>query len=138
MKRFPALLLLLLLLTTAVFPVVQLQAATGTLLENTIRELGSLPSRSTGSAGYERATEYVEEQLETLGLEPASHYYTLPVRTVKSASITLGGTSHPLRPFLYNAVTPGTTDGTLRGRSIMSAPAPWKNWTGCPSPARSS
>ncbi len=50
-----------------------------------------------------------------MGLEPANHFYHVPVRKVKSSSITLEGTKHSLQPFLYNAITPGTTDGILTG-----------------------
>ncbi|SHO52478.1 FtsX-like permease family protein [Desulfopila aestuarii] len=115
MNASSRLIALLLLTFFAVGQHSNVYAQHGTLFEDTIRELASYDSRATGSEGYEQAAEYIEEKFEQLGLEPASHYYTVPVRKVREASITINGATRQLRPFLYNAITPGTTNGVLQG-----------------------
>lgn len=106
-------LLLLFALIIAIAPAAQ--AGQEDRFEATIRQLSSYQSRATGSPGYEQAAEYIEQQFAELGLEPASHFYPVPIRQLKSATITINGTSAALSPLLYNAVTPGSTDGILTG-----------------------
>jgi len=82
-------------------------------IRKTIETLSSFESRTTGSPGYEKAAEYIEQNLQELGLETGSHYYELPVRRSFGATISIDGTSHPLRPFVYNSITPESTDGVI-------------------------
>jgi ABC-type lipoprotein release transport system permease subunit len=90
-------------------------ATDGSMLQNSIKALAGQVSRHTGSDGYENAAAYIEEQFEKLGLEPNSHSFSVPVRKVTSATITINNTTHALQPFLYNAITPGATNGVLTG-----------------------
>ncbi|WP_163340286.1 FtsX-like permease family protein [Desulfopila sp. IMCC35008] len=84
-------------------------------LFKTVSALSKYDSRRTGSAGYEEAVSYIEEFFNGLGLETSYHYYTVPVRKTKSAELKIGSKTYPLRPFLYNAITPGATNGVLTG-----------------------
>ncbi|MCK5517118.1 MAG: M28 family peptidase, partial [Desulfobulbaceae bacterium] len=79
----------------------------------TIETLSSFESRTTGSAGYEKAANYIEQRLQELGLETDSHYYEIPVRRSHGATLSIDGTSHPLKPFIYNSITPESTDGVI-------------------------
>ncbi|WP_136809688.1 FtsX-like permease family protein [Desulfosediminicola flagellatus] len=90
-------------------------AANEELFKETINNLSSHKSRITGSEGYNSAADYVEQQFIRLGLEPSNHYFSVPVRTVESAHIEINNTRHNLSPFIYNAITPGATDGALSG-----------------------
>jgi ABC-type lipoprotein release transport system permease subunit len=85
------------------------------MLQDSIRALTGHASRHTGSDGYKQAASYIEEQFEKLGLDPNIHHFSVPVRKVISATITISGTPHALHPFLYNAITPGATNGILTG-----------------------
>jgi len=85
-------------------------------IQQTIKILSSFKSRTTGSPGYEKAAEYIEQKLQELGLETHSHYYEVPIRRSLGATLSINGKTHPLRPFIYNSITPESTDG------IISAP----------------
>ncbi|MFW2366768.1 MAG: FtsX-like permease family protein, partial [Desulforhopalus sp.] len=82
-------------------------------LYETVRTLSGFGSRVTGSAGYEKAADYIEERFIELGLEPQTYLYELPVRRFHQAELTFGGRNHTLHPFISNAVTPQTTDGPI-------------------------
>ena len=82
-------------------------------IHQTVTTLSSFESRTTGSAGYEKAAVYIEQRLQNMGLEPKSHYYEVPVRRFLGATLSLEGKSHPLKPFIYNSITPEATDGVL-------------------------
>ncbi len=84
-------------------------------LQRTIETLSSFESRTTGSPGYKKAADYVEQRLQELGLTTESHYYELPVRRSRGATLSFSGKTHPLKPFLYNAITPEATDGVISG-----------------------
>jgi len=84
-------------------------------LQRTIETLSSFESRTTGSPGYKKAADYVEQRLQELGLTTESHYYELPVRRSHGATLSFSGNTHPLKPFLYNAITPEATDGVISG-----------------------
>ncbi|MBW1634914.1 MAG: peptide ABC transporter permease [Deltaproteobacteria bacterium] len=84
-----------------------------TSIRQTIETLSSFGSRSTGSPGYEKAAEYVEQQLRNMGLQTSSHYYELPVRRSHGATLSFNGKTHSLKPFIYNAITPEATDGAI-------------------------
>ncbi len=88
---------------------------TGDSVRTTIEELSRYGSRTTGSRGYEKAAEYIEKKMQSMGLEPASHYYEIPVRRFLGAQLTFNGKTLPLQPFIYNTITPEATDGTLSG-----------------------
>ncbi|NOR24900.1 MAG: FtsX-like permease family protein [Desulforhopalus sp.] len=82
-------------------------------LRETIETLSSFGSRTTGSPGYEKAAAFVEKKLQTLGLEPQSYFYELPIRRFLGAELISGDHKLPLVPITNNAVTPEATDGTL-------------------------
>jgi hypothetical protein len=84
-------------------------------LRATIEELSSYASRSTGTAGYEKAASYIENRFEELGIEAESFYYNLPTRRFLDAQITVNNTSHQLTPFVYNSITPQAIDGSITG-----------------------
>lgn len=88
-------------------------AVVGHSLRETIETLSSFGSRSTGSQGYEKAAEFIEQKLQTLGLEPKSYLYELPIRRFLGAEIIFDGKKIPLVPIINNSVTPEATDGTL-------------------------
>ncbi len=82
-------------------------------IQNTIEILSRFESRTTGSPGYEKAANYIEQRLQDLGLETGSHYYEIPVRQSHGAALSIDGKSHPLKPFIYNSITPESTDGVI-------------------------
>lgn len=82
-------------------------------LQETIEELSSLGSRSTGSTGYSKAKEFVETKLEELGIETDTYLYETPTRRFLGASLFLAGKEYPLKYFHYNAITPGSTGGAI-------------------------
>jgi len=82
-------------------------------IHNTIETFSSFGSRTTGSAGYEKAADYIENKLQQLGLETNSHYYEVPVRRSFGATLSLNGKSHTLEQFIYNSITPEVTDGVI-------------------------
>ncbi len=82
-------------------------------IHNTIETLSSFESRTTGSPGYEKAANYIEQRLQDLGLETGSHYYEVPVRRSLGTTLSINGKSHPLKPFIYNSITPESTDGVI-------------------------
>ncbi|MGW8193444.1 MAG: peptide ABC transporter permease, partial [Desulforhopalus sp.] len=82
---------------------------------DTVRVLSGLDSRATGSKGYEKASEYIEKRFTDLGLDPRTYLYDLPVRRFIDAELSVEGKNIPLTPFIYNAITPEATDGTLSG-----------------------
>ncbi len=84
-------------------------------LHRTIETLSSFDSRTTGSPGYKKAADYVEQRLQELGLTTDSHYYELPVRRSRGATLSFSGKTHSLKPFIYNAITPEATDGVISG-----------------------
>ncbi len=88
---------------------------TGDSVRATIEELSGYGSRTTGSRGYEKAAEYIEKKMRSMELEPASHYYEIPVRRFLGAQLNFNGKTLPLQPFIYNTITPEATDGTLSG-----------------------
>lgn len=97
-------------------PVCAATAVEGNSLRQTIETLSSFGSRATGSAGYEKAVDFVEQKLQNLGLEPQSYLYELPIRRFLGAELTIKDKKLPLIPITNNAVTPEATDG------ILSAP----------------
>ncbi len=121
--RFPrqvwALLLCVLLFSSVLWSPSRALASTNSsdpgFLESTIRTMASYGGRQTGSEGSRQAADFIEEEFGKLGLHPVSHLFGLPIRKVKSANLVLRGASYPLHPFLYNAITPGATNGTISG-----------------------
>ena len=87
------------------------RAEDGSALRETIAALSSFGSRATGSPGYEKALAYLEEKLQDLGLEPATHEYELAVRSFLGAELTVDGRSHSLSALTNNAITPPATGG---------------------------
>ncbi len=82
-------------------------------IQKTIETLSSFESRTTGSPGYEKAADYIEQRLQELDLAPSSHYYEVPVRRFLGATLKIDGKSHPLKPFIYNSITPEATNGAI-------------------------
>ena len=114
-RRAPRHIVAFLLAAAALALLCVVDRASAASLDETISSLAAIDSRATGTTGFNRAADYIEERFAALGLEPSSHQYILPVRKVREASIRVNGASSAIRPFLYNAVTPGTTDGILEG-----------------------
>ena len=82
-------------------------------MQRLVRNLSQYDSRNTGSAGAEKAAQFIEGELAELGLEPQSYLYQVPIRKVISSSLTMGNKKYALKPFLYNAITPEATNGPL-------------------------
>lgn len=82
-------------------------------LHDTIENLSSYGSRSTGSPGYEKSIDYLKRQFQELGLLPQSYFYELPVRRFQGAELKIDDRKLPLVPFLYNAISPEATDGPI-------------------------
>ena len=107
---------LIFILCLAVHLIAPIQAMTAVdehSLRETVETLSSFGSRTTGSPGYEQAAVFLEEKLQTLGLEPQKYFYELPVRRFFGAELTFNGQKISLTPFINNAITPETTDGVL-------------------------
>ncbi|TKB06323.1 FtsX-like permease family protein [Desulforhopalus sp. IMCC35007] len=115
MRILPAFLLLCLLSTlTALVPPPVTADESGVRLRNTVTTLSSFDSRSTGSTGYHKSVTYIKNSLESMGLEPQSYYYELPVRRFLGAELTFKNQQLPLSPLIYNAISPEATDGTIK------------------------
>ncbi len=82
-------------------------------LRETIESLSSFDSRTTGSPGYEQAAAFIEKRLKSIGLEPHSYLYDLPLRRFFGAELSFNDKRVPLVAFTNNAVTPEATDGTI-------------------------
>ncbi|MFV0439176.1 MAG: FtsX-like permease family protein [Desulfopila sp.] len=115
MLLFSRILISLLLATLALAQPTDVRGAGTRSIQENISTLSSYGTRSTGSAGYEQAADYLERQFTQLGLTPSRQHYTVPVRRGHQAEISIDGQSVPLHPFLYNAITPGATGGPLSG-----------------------
>lgn len=84
-----------------------------TRLRQNIETLSSFGSRATGSQGYDKSVQFIKARLESIGLEPHSYSYSLPIRRFYGAHIKIKNTSYPLTPLIYNAITPEATDGAI-------------------------
>lgn len=84
-------------------------------LRQTLSTISSHPSRTTGSSGYEQTAAFIKAQFRKMGLKPQTHSYFVPVRKVHNATLQIGNKQYTVKPFLYNAITPGATKGTLTG-----------------------
>jgi ABC-type lipoprotein release transport system permease subunit len=84
-------------------------------LRTTIQEFSSYGTRSTGSKGYRQALEYIETRFTDAGIDPRLFHYTLPIRRFLSAEIVIADQPFALKPFIYNAITPETIDGSISG-----------------------
>ncbi len=82
-------------------------------LRQTIEELSSYTSRSTGSAGYAQATSFIKARLQDIGLTPETFHYQLPVRRFSGTELVIDNVTHKLKPFIYNSITPEATDGKI-------------------------
>jgi len=82
-------------------------------LRETINILSSFGSRATGSPGYEKTVAFVEQKLRSLGLEPQSYLYQLPIRSYSGAQLSFAGKDIALSPFVNNAITPEAIDGVI-------------------------
>ncbi len=110
----------LFLLTLLLYPIVQISvpahAATAvgqSSLRETIETLSRFGSRTTGSPGYEKAANFLEQQLHALGFEPQSYFYELPIRHFLGAELSFDNKKLSLASFTNNAITPEAIDGTL-------------------------
>jgi len=113
--RIPSVFLILLFLVSlhAVLPLTATAEIDEPRLRENIETLSSFGSRSTGSPGYEQSITFLKNKLESIGLEPQSYFYDLPVRRFLGAQLKVNNTSYPLTPLIYNAITPEATDGTI-------------------------
>jgi hypothetical protein len=84
-------------------------------LRRVISSLSSYGTRSTGTEGYLKAVAFIRDELESLGLETGSYLYELPVRRFTGAELRVDENRYQLDPFIYNAITPGATDGPITG-----------------------
>ncbi len=114
MKRAPFFLSILLFLVVhfVVFAHAEPTVA-GHSLRQTIETLSSFGSRATGSPGYEKAADFIEQELQTLGLEPQSYFYELPIRRFLGAELISDKKKLNLIPLTNNAITPEATDGAI-------------------------
>jgi len=112
-KAISSLILILCLIVHFFVPAHAFSAVDEESLRETIATLSSFGSRVTGSPGYEKAATFVEQKLQSLGLEPQPYYYELPVRRFLGAELVAGGKKISLTPLINNAITPEATDGTL-------------------------
>ena len=73
MKKAALLIILPLFLVQLFLASVAGGAQTKQSLYETVRILSSFGSRVTGSAGYEKAADYIEERFKILGLDPRTY-----------------------------------------------------------------
>lgn len=113
--RIPSVILLLLfsLSLNALAPPTLKAAVDEIRMRHTIEVLSSFGSRSTGYPGYKKSVQFIKDELASLGLQPRSYFYDVPVRRFTGAHLTVNAATHPLTPLIYNAITPEATDGTI-------------------------
>ena len=78
-----------------------------TALQETINVFASLGDRSTGSAGNNRAADYITERLQAA--EPAELDrldFLVPIRHSEDSLLEIKGQTIPISPLYYNAITP--------------------------------
>ena len=69
--------------------------------------LASLGDRSTGTAGNRRAAQYIQRQLAATGpAELGILDFQVPVLRHRGSTLTIGSSTIPIDPILYNAITP--------------------------------
>ncbi len=83
--------------------------------QDLVAHFSSFADRSTGSQGNGAAADFIFQHFKGLGLHPQRHSFAVPVRTVQQATLHYNGRTAGLQPFLYNAVTPQSIDGSLEG-----------------------
>lgn len=70
-----------------------------------IEAMSSIPSRISGTAGCERAAQYVLEQFQAFG-EPRVEEFPVTVPVRNRAELETGGSTYPLYPLYPNGVCP--------------------------------
>lgn len=78
--------------------------------QDLVTEFSDLGDRRPGSEGNLQAAEFIVDHLRSLDLDPKIHSFSLPFRKVTQAEIYVDGNTFTLQPFLYNAITPQTTE----------------------------
>ncbi len=80
--RIPSLFLILAFIFSlhAVVPSTARAEIDETRLRKSVETLSNFGSRSTGSPGYGKSVTFLKNELESLGFEPQSYFYDLPVR----------------------------------------------------------
>jgi len=97
-----------------------------------VETFSSLEDRRTGSTGNRAAAHFILDYLKDLGLKPETQSFGVPARRIEDAHITINGTSTPIQPFLYNAITPEGTDGPLEGPLYYVGTGSLENLKGIP------
>jgi hypothetical protein len=75
-------------------------------LRKTIEILSSYGSRSTGTPGYEKAADFIEQAMRSFGLEPQTYLYDLPIRRFLGAELRFAKQTIHLTPFINTSITP--------------------------------
>lgn len=88
--------------------------------------------RHPGTEGNLQAASFVTNYLTGLGFSPQSQVFSMPVRQVDFAHLKKDGATHPLQPFLYNAITPQTTEKPLNGPLYYAGDGSMENLKGIP------
>ncbi|MEN8199167.1 MAG: FtsX-like permease family protein [Thermodesulfobacteriota bacterium] len=101
-------------------------------LREQIDRLSNSPERTTGSSGCQTAADYIKEQFQAMGLSPESYLFSVPVRRVGGASLTLGTKKINLNILHYNAITPEATKGKINGPLLYVGSGTWSEMRSMP------
>lgn len=88
--------------------------------------------RHPGTEGNRQAARFINSYLQEMGFSPQSQSFSVPLRQVEYARLKKDGATHDLQPFLYNAITPQTTETPLTGPLYYVADGSMKNLKGIP------
>ncbi|GAB4340359.1 MAG: hypothetical protein Kow0089_13930 [Desulfobulbaceae bacterium] len=121
-RCLPAFLLVILACCLQIIPARTAFGADELSLRTTVEVLSGLSDRRTGTPGCAKAAAYIRERLA--GANPDvldSQRFTLPVLETEEASLQVGDRKIPLRPLLYNAITPESLPPEgLEGRLVYA------------------
>ena len=99
-------------------------------LRQQISKLSSTAERTTGSDGSKAAADFIREQFEAIGIEPATHRFSVPVRKITNATLMIGEQIIKLNALRYNAITPEATNGSLTGPLYYVKTGEWSDMQG--------
>ncbi len=97
-----------------------------------IKIFSDIGDRHPGTEGNRQAAQFITRYLSEMGFSPQSHSFSLPVRQIDYAHLKKNGATHKLQPFLYNAITPQTTEKPLNGPLYYVADGSMQNLKGTP------
>ncbi len=99
-------------------------------LHDQIVGISSAAERTTGSEGCSSAAEFIRDQFRSLGVDPETYKFLIPVRQFQGAALRVDDKSINLNTLRYNAITPEATDGTLEGALYYAGGGDWSELQG--------